>query len=366
MLQPLTADSDVRTVVEAPEPRQRAVELDVLRGAGALAVIVLHASAGPLTQESSLGQASWMLLIPNVTARFAVPMFTILSGMALTLSARRDESYPQFLLRRLSSILPAYIAWSLIYACLFPRHESTSVRTVVSDLITGHASNHLYFVPALVRLYLLYPVMSYFARVRWGVVGACALSLSMIWLSPLLPHTAIGAFVDDVLPLRWIGYFVLGIWLANARLANARALGRAQTLAPMVAGVSLVCMIALVRCVIEQSADIDVALGAAEPLVFPYSVGILLWSSGVAFGDGKARRILSFVADHSYSVYLSHMLILHLCALGLQTLGGHSSNAMVFSTGLALSIPLALSIAVLSARAKRSYTTLLSVQLRRS
>jgi peptidoglycan/LPS O-acetylase OafA/YrhL len=367
----LRTNTDLGTLLAAREPSTRAGELDVLRGACVLAVIVLHASAGPLTEESVLGRTSWMLLVPNVTARFAVPVFMILSGMGLTLSARHDEGYPRFLWRRLSRIIPAYVVWSLIYAWAFPHHESMSVRTVLAELITGHASHHLYFVPAIVRLYLLYPVVSYLAHaVPWGVAGCCVLSWSMIWLSPMLSHTPLGAFVDDVLPLRWVGYFALGIWLARARWPNqrtamsrgsdavTRALGRAQTLAPVAAIASLGCMIAIVRCVDEQSADIDVALGAAEPLIFPYGVGILLWSTGLRFGAGRFVRFLTFVSDHSYAVYLSHVLILQLCALSVQALVAQRTHLTMFSTGLVLGIPLALATAVLSDRAKRGYMML--------
>lgn len=332
----------------------------MLRGASALAVIVLHAGSHPLSDQSASGHASWALLVPNVMARFAVPVFMILSGMGLTLSARRDKGYLRFLWRRMSGIVPAYVAWTLIYAWLFPRHEVVTAHTLVSDLITGNASNHLYFVPAVLRLYILYPVLSYLARSPWGVVGCCALSWSMIWLSPVLASTALGAFADDVLPLRWIGYFVLGIFFANARSRSTapRLLVGAQTIAPVVAVVSLVGMIAIAQRVISETADIEIALGDAEPLVFAYSIGVLLWSTSASFADGPLVRFLSFVSDHSYTVYLSHMLLLRSIVLSIRALSSESTHVMLFSISVLLGIPLALATAVLSDRAKRRYQTL--------
>ncbi|HET8937100.1 MAG TPA: acyltransferase [Polyangiales bacterium] len=341
--------------MNAREPSKRAKELDVLRGASALAVIVLHAGSHPLTDQSASGHASWALLVPNVMARFAVPVFMILSGMGLTLSARRDEGYPQFVRRRLSSIVPAYVAWSLIYAWLFPRHEMVSVKTLLAGLLTGNTSNHLYFVPAVLQLYILYPVLRSFARSPWGVVGCCVLSWSMIWLSGELTSTPLGAFVDDVLPLRWLGFFVLGIWFANARSSAPRLLARAQAIAPVVAIAALACMVAIVQRVISQTADIDVALGAAEPLVLVYSVGVLLWSTNVSFGDGPIVRFLTFVSDHSYAVYLSHIALLRVCVLSLQAIASESTHVMMFSVSVVLGIPLALATAVLSDGAKRRY-----------
>ena len=329
----------------------------MLRGASALAVIVLHAGSHPLTEQAASGHASWGLLVPNVMARFAVPVFMILSGMGLTLSARRDESYLRFLWRRMSGIVPAYVAWSLIYAGLFPRHEGVSVQTLVSDLITGNASNHLYFVPAVLRLYILYPVLSYCARFPWGVAGCCALSWSMIWLAPVLTSTPLGELAADVLPLRWIGYFVLGIWFANAR-GRATVPGflvGAQTIAPLLATALLACMIAIVQRVISQTADIDVALGDAEPLVFAYSVAILLWATRASFADGRLVRFLTFVSDHSYTVYLSHMLLLRVCASSWRALASDSSHLMLFSISVLCGVPLTLITAVLSDHIKRRY-----------
>ena len=343
-------------VADVRKPSKRAVALDVLRGGAALAVVVLHASSGPLTEEAALGRSSWVFLIPNVVARFAVPAFMILSGIGLTLSSHRDDRYPRFLRRRLSSILPEYIVWSLLYTWLVPQHEA-SASTLLTDLVTGHASRHLYFVPAVVRLYVLYPVLSYCARSRWGVAGCCILSWSMIWMSPVLTSVPLGELLDEVLPLNWIGYFVLGIWLADTRLGNGRApeLGRTRALA-LVNAIALLCaMLAIVRSAIEQSHDIEVALGAAEPLVFPYSVSIVLWVTAVTFGEGRLERFLTFVSIHSYGVYLSHMLMLQVCALLLQAVAPESTHLMEFSTGVLLGIPLSLGTAVLSERAKRAF-----------
>jgi probable poly-beta-1,6-N-acetyl-D-glucosamine export protein len=348
VLQPMTATNP------GGERGARAVELDVLRGLSALAVIVLHAGSDPLTEQAALGDASWTLLVPNAAARFAVPVFMMLSGMGLTLSARHAETYPRFVWRRLSSIIPEYVVWTFIYAWLLPHDEPLSGLTLLDYLITGHASRHLYFVPAVVRLYLLYPVMRYFARGAWGVAGCCALSWSMIWLTPLLERMPLGALLGDLLPLRWMGYFVLGIWLAEARKQNSgAALTGVRVLAPLVALASLACIVAIVRYVVARSADIEVALGAAEPLILPYSVCVLLWWSGLTFANGRLVRFLRFVSDHSYGVYLSHSLMLYVCAIGLEALPGEHTPLISFATGVAFGIPLSLATAWLTERIKR-------------
>ena len=39
-------------------------------------------------------------------------------------------------------------------------------------------------------------------RTPWGTAACCALSWSMMWLSPLLARTPFEALLDDALPLR--------------------------------------------------------------------------------------------------------------------------------------------------------------------
>lgn len=70
VLQPMTA------VNLGGERSGRAVELDVLRGSSALAVIVLHAGSGPLTEQAALGDASWPLLV--TMNRCQVTLFLII------------------------------------------------------------------------------------------------------------------------------------------------------------------------------------------------------------------------------------------------------------------------------------------------
>ena len=101
--------------------------MDIVRGLAILAVVAIHFPGGPLTESTMAGLVSLAYMIVNVAARFAVPTFVLLSGLGLSLSDKRDEGYFDFLRRRVGKLLPAYIAWTLIYT-LFLGHERRRVR----------------------------------------------------------------------------------------------------------------------------------------------------------------------------------------------------------------------------------------------
>ena len=103
------------------ESPKRIIEIDIARALAILAVIVIHISATPLIENfgQDRGPVSLLYLVLNVAARFGVPTFVMLSGMGLALSYRPGNGYIGFLKRRLGKIVPAYLAWSLIYSLFY-------------------------------------------------------------------------------------------------------------------------------------------------------------------------------------------------------------------------------------------------------
>jgi peptidoglycan/LPS O-acetylase OafA/YrhL len=348
----------------APERfNNRALGLDVLRGVGALAVVILHVSVDPLVSESLLGRAPLIYLLPNLATRFAVPAFVLLSGLGLSLSANQNTtSYLSFLARRASKILPAYIAWSLIYSWTMPATpDSASLQGCVRELFAGTASFHLYFVTTILRLYVLYRAILYVVRrFAMGAAALCALSWLMIWLQPIVASSSAGAWLLAIVPLRWVGYFAVG--LRSAQLdrgvqdtpvrshAEASRAWIVSHVSGLVALVSLVLLIVITRHVVQQTRAIDVALGDAEWLILPYTLGLVDFLMGFRYRPNWPVRALGFISKHSYGLYLSHVLTLELVSLALSTFDNHASLELSFAAEIALGLPLTVIGAVLSDR----------------
>ena len=82
--------------------------MDGLRAVAALAVVMIHVSAGRM---NPVGVSC------NQAARFAVPLFIMLSGYGHMYSwlQHSGQSAVQTAKRRLKRVLPAYLVWSVLY-----------------------------------------------------------------------------------------------------------------------------------------------------------------------------------------------------------------------------------------------------------
>ncbi len=84
---------------------ERLIELDYVRSIAMLAVIVIHVSSTFIYTESAFSLFNMNLaFILNQAAHFSVPLFVLLSGMALSIS-QSNLSYVSFVKKRLSKII---------------------------------------------------------------------------------------------------------------------------------------------------------------------------------------------------------------------------------------------------------------------
>lgn len=145
--------------------------IDSLRILASLAVVFIHTSTKTLEASSyDLQRLSWTLLL-NQIFRFAVPLFFIISGFVLELSYPFHTSYSTYLKKRMVRILIPYIFWSTVYYFfIYTQHDSPFLR----DLLTGDASYQLYFIPALIIFYIIFPFIHTHYRIfanKWLVIS---------------------------------------------------------------------------------------------------------------------------------------------------------------------------------------------------
>ena len=89
---------------------KRIEELDFTRIIAMIAVITIHVTSAYIGYQSNiLVMGMNVAFILNQLTRFAVPLFSLLSGTSLGLSAN-DDSYREFLHKRLTKIGIPYLA----------------------------------------------------------------------------------------------------------------------------------------------------------------------------------------------------------------------------------------------------------------
>jgi probable poly-beta-1,6-N-acetyl-D-glucosamine export protein len=138
----------------------RIVVLDVLRVISILGVVCIHTSSRTLEQSGYDILRIPLALVFNEVFRFAVPLFFLLSGFVLE-HRYKEITLVLFYKKRLPKIIIPYIAWSVIYHLFYYKNSVSSLFNLdfLKKLYIGSTSIQMYFIPALVILYLLFPFL---------------------------------------------------------------------------------------------------------------------------------------------------------------------------------------------------------------
>lgn len=147
--------------------------IDALRTVSILAVLLIHTTSQVLEAVNyRLGNVPLTLFF-NQISRFAVPLFFMISGFVLELNHNVNENIIEYLKKRFGRIFVPYLFWSLLYYFLVFKVHSVNF---FQALLAGNASYQLYFIPSLLILYLLFPLLHKFWKIignRWimGILG---------------------------------------------------------------------------------------------------------------------------------------------------------------------------------------------------
>lgn len=154
--------------------------LPFIKGIGILGVILIHTTS-EFSMMTDFGWLFHILIFLNNLARFAVPLFIILSGFYLSLNPRNEKAIP-FYRRTIKFLLVPFFLYSLFYSILNLR-AGTNIWQVVLDIPLASAAGHLWFGLLILQLYLLHPVLR-----RWylsckypGKLVLISFAFQIIW-----------------------------------------------------------------------------------------------------------------------------------------------------------------------------------------
>jgi peptidoglycan/LPS O-acetylase OafA/YrhL len=304
--------------------KKREPLIDILKGLAILAVIVIHFN-GKLFSSLSLNQKNWLLSFDQVL-RFSVPLFVALSGYSLTKRYSSEKIiFANFLQRRVFKIVPAYFFWSAIaYLSIilfktWPGYQDSYPWWQI--IFLGKADYHLYFVPMIIQLYLLFPFLLQLVKKFkvWFLAVASVFQFTWFWWvgQQIKPITSM--FWQDqwqyLLFVSWIGYFILGIFLALEREYRKKYWGLLG-LGALVIGLKLSTDISW-KLFNEGKNYIQITR-FNRPEIFLYASGAILLT--LCFGEKLISlpkflfKPLEKLGQWSYSIYLIHTLPLRFIA----------------------------------------------------
>ena len=155
--------------------------IDVLRTIAILAVLLIHTTTKTLEVSKYDLHRFPLTFFLNQSARFAVPLFFMISGFVLELSYPYHASYLTYLKKRFSRIFIPYVFWSAIYYFLVYKKHSVNF---FAGLLSGNASYQLYFIPTLLIFYIIFPILHkyyFLLSKKWLMVCLGAIQLIVLY-----------------------------------------------------------------------------------------------------------------------------------------------------------------------------------------
>lgn len=288
---------------------------DVLRIAAIIGVVLIHVTAPTIGIMNEVGEFRfwWTSNLINSAFRWSVPVLVMISGMFL-LDPRRTESAAAFYKKRLGTVLPLFVIWSFIYYLWGIRQEpgQFSFGSFIKGLAENSLHYHLWFVYMIVTLYFITPLLRVFVKhaPKNGIIFASAACL----IAPNLSSFAgmLGWYPGIQVPVitGYIGYFLLGSWLANASLDfNRRRL-------------VYVCGFVSYPIIVVGNYWLTSDYPHLESYFYMYvsfpvlgtAAALFVWMKQMRFNSDSAGggRILHFIRASVFSLYLSHVFFLEL------------------------------------------------------
>lgn len=304
----------------------RIVYVDMLRILSIVAVIVLHYTAEVLTNTNDFNSSAWWISNGfNSISRFAVPVFFMISGAMMLRTNIR--SYREFYAKRVIPLLISLLTWSLIYG-LYNQYyiirSSMNAYEFVIDfgfrLLTDRNYVHLWFLYAIIAIYMTVPLISKFIRscserdLRYYLLLWFIVSIAYRFISDAV-FRATEQYINIPIMnipffMGFLGYFILGHYLFHYDLP-----GRAKNLLYNLGIVSFFLTPVATYFASMHSGVLDeMFYGNYSITVFFMSVGLFIFfkekeprlSESV---NHKVQKLIGSISKASFSIYLIHLLV---------------------------------------------------------
>ncbi len=287
-----------------------------LKGLAILAVIGLHLLTFVPPQAVFTYPTNLLFISVNQALRFCVPIFIFLSGFGLSLKYLNQKiKLLKFYQSRLTKILPLYLIWSAYYLFLSeyidPWWKVLETGPVWKILLLGWADYHLYFVSVILQLYLLFPFIHKLSlsKLKLTLMASLIAQLGLYSYFSFSQNPPSDQ-IQNTIFLTWIFYFILGIYLARVKSFISKKISLLLLI------IGLILSIIDTHQYLQFSKNIVLAIRFAKIPQLLYSFGFISFFLNSQI-KSLNNKIISWFGKHSYLIYLSHPVLVHLANFDL-------------------------------------------------
>lgn len=283
---------------------QRNFNFDLIRSLACFLVVCIH--CGGLVGElhemqgfSFYGNLLYFLWINTICS--AVPFFVMLSG-ALLLSGKETPPY-QFLMKRLKRILVPFMSWSIILFVLtiYKEHWPVSPELIPKFAImfcTNGVHSVYWYVYMIIGLYLMTPILKpFFVKADIKQINYCVLLTVVFFITRALWKND----VQWVKGFHWSYFTCLAYYILGYAITHFYQNMKYFKLISFLLFVASL-MINMGWCLIFNETN--------EHLQFFLYVSLfcVFLNFKISF-TGTKLKVLEFISNCSYSIYLSHVVL---------------------------------------------------------
>ena len=333
----------------------RKFHLDLLRAIACLSVVMIHVSAEFVVRGNS-GPDFWLGNLFDSLSRAGVPLFVMISG-ALMLDENYEFTKKKWL-GHIGRMAAFYAVWSTVYCIIFrviplvSRGEKVRMLGVFTQIISGHY--HLWFVPMIIGLYLLVPLLRMWVReqnVRWVeyflivsvILEFVVPPVMTILLDQIKTLNPIQTFWDNMnlgFTQGYVTYFILG-WYLNRGVKYRKLVCGLGVLGVMMTFVGTgwaTVMLKMKSYPFYENFTVNVLLHSAAVFVLCRS-----WFEQPKKPDGVLHKLADWIGKYSLGVYAVHVYFIS--DLLMPNLGGlHCAVAMPLIFVLTMLLSMAVSM----------------------
>jgi peptidoglycan/LPS O-acetylase OafA/YrhL len=362
-----------------------------INGIAAIAVVLNHAIARvhiatfwwphrylPVTSPNfdQLGSPSYYgLRFLEQLIIFAIPTFLFVSGFFIAVAVGRSRTTVdgKLIFNRLRNLFIPYVIWSVVIFL----GEFVEARTLLSPgmyasrLIFGRADDAFYFVPVLIQMYLLSPIILLLAKTRWKTLLIITALLQLLAVGLrygviLDLETPSAAFLS-LLTVNWffpgyIFWFVFGV-VVGLKLADVKQFLARIDRRILIAFTGVFFTAGFVEWELLLRFSGQAWLGSRETLLDNfYSFFFILTYLSFERVKLPAVNMISNIGKKSYGIYLIHSpVLIYTSRIVYHILPGLLAYQFIFLPLLiliALGIPLALMNGINRSPVRTSYNYL--------
>lgn len=210
--------------------KNRMIHFDLLRIIAAFSVVMLHSSA-QFWYDLDIHSVDWVIANSyNALFRFGVPIFVMISG-ALFLAPGYPLDTKRLYKHNILRLCVMYVVWSCLYGLLdylrFYRQTASGIKVLLREMIYGRY--HLWFLPMIVGIYVLLPILKSWIEhaeqkvVRYFLGLFIVLQICSETLRALTVTDELHVILDVLkveMACSYLGYFVLGYYLVHVGISQ--------------------------------------------------------------------------------------------------------------------------------------------------